>query len=223
MQIVVYHRHKQVFEGDFDGPVELGRQDPATGESPFSSNFKNNQWRVAIAAADQKALSRKHLLVEPLAGNRAKITNLGQMAVHVSRGGELQTGTNREAALPLLVTIDSTAIRVGGEEIEAGLQSLGEATRLPVSVIVRTPSQIERLIAANSFVDEAAALPRTVHVTFLAGPASQAGLAAIGKLQAGATEVEAGKLGKLKVVNGSEVLLGPPFVYNKDNIDQFDF
>lgn len=44
-----------------------------------------------------------------------------------------------------------------------------------------------------------------------------------GKLQPGATEVEAGKLGKLKVVNGSEILLGPPFVYSKDNIDQFDF
>jgi ABC-type sugar transport system substrate-binding protein len=44
-----------------------------------------------------------------------------------------------------------------------------------------------------------------------------------GKLKPGATEVEAGKLGKLKVVNGSEVLLGPPFVYGKDNIDQFDF
>lgn len=44
-----------------------------------------------------------------------------------------------------------------------------------------------------------------------------------GKLKPGATEVEAGKLGKLKIVNGSEVLLGPPFVYNKDNIDKFDF
>ena len=44
-----------------------------------------------------------------------------------------------------------------------------------------------------------------------------------GKLQPGATEVEAGKLGALQVVNGSEILLGPPFVYNKDNIDAFDF
>jgi rhamnose transport system substrate-binding protein len=47
--------------------------------------------------------------------------------------------------------------------------------------------------------------------------------AADGKLKPGAAEVEAGKLGKLKVVNGSEVLLGPPFVYSKANIDQFDF
>jgi ABC-type sugar transport system substrate-binding protein len=44
-----------------------------------------------------------------------------------------------------------------------------------------------------------------------------------GKLKPGSTEVEAGKLGKLKVVNGSEVLLGSPFVFTKDNIDQFDF
>ena len=44
-----------------------------------------------------------------------------------------------------------------------------------------------------------------------------------GKLAAGGTEVEAGRLGKLQVVNGSEILLGAPFVYSKANIDDFDF
>lgn len=44
-----------------------------------------------------------------------------------------------------------------------------------------------------------------------------------GKLQPGATEVDAGRLGKLQIVNGSEVLLGAPFIYSKDNIDDFDF
>ena len=44
-----------------------------------------------------------------------------------------------------------------------------------------------------------------------------------GKLKPGATEVEAGKLGKLQVVNGSEILLGSPFIYNKGNISGFDF
>lgn len=44
-----------------------------------------------------------------------------------------------------------------------------------------------------------------------------------GKLKPGDTEADAGKLGKLKVVNGSELLLGPPFVYTKENIGQFDF
>jgi rhamnose transport system substrate-binding protein len=44
-----------------------------------------------------------------------------------------------------------------------------------------------------------------------------------GKLKAGATSVDAGKLGKLTVVNGSEILLGSPFVYDKSNVDKFDF
>jgi ABC-type sugar transport system substrate-binding protein len=44
-----------------------------------------------------------------------------------------------------------------------------------------------------------------------------------GKLKPGATSVEAGKLGKLSIVNGSEILLGSPFIYTKDNIAGFDF
>ena len=44
-----------------------------------------------------------------------------------------------------------------------------------------------------------------------------------GEFQPGDSSVMAGRLGELMVVNGSEVLLGPPFVYNIDNIDDFDF
>ncbi len=44
-----------------------------------------------------------------------------------------------------------------------------------------------------------------------------------GTLKPGATSVKAGKLGELKVVNGSEILLGSPFVFDKSNIGQFDF
>jgi hypothetical protein len=44
-----------------------------------------------------------------------------------------------------------------------------------------------------------------------------------GKLKPGDTSVDAGKLGKLNVVNGSEILLGAPFVFSMDNVDQFDF
>lgn len=44
-----------------------------------------------------------------------------------------------------------------------------------------------------------------------------------GTFQPGDTEVEAGRLGMLQVVNGSEVLLGPPFIYTAENINDFDF
>jgi rhamnose transport system substrate-binding protein len=44
-----------------------------------------------------------------------------------------------------------------------------------------------------------------------------------GELSPGATSVMAGRLGELEIVNGSEVLLGPPFIYNAENIGDFDF
>lgn len=44
-----------------------------------------------------------------------------------------------------------------------------------------------------------------------------------GELKPGATSVKAGKLGELQVINGSEILLGAPFVFTKENIGGFDF
>ena len=44
-----------------------------------------------------------------------------------------------------------------------------------------------------------------------------------GTLKPGDTSVTAGKLGELSVINGSEILLGAPFVFGKDNIENFDF
>jgi ABC-type sugar transport system substrate-binding protein len=44
-----------------------------------------------------------------------------------------------------------------------------------------------------------------------------------GDLKPGATSVKAGKLGELQVINGSEILLGQPYTFTKENIGNFDF
>ena len=41
-------------------------------------------------------------------------------------------------------------------------------------------------------------------------------------LQKGATSLEAGKLGTIEI-KGDEVILGKPMIFNKENIDQFNF
>ena len=47
-------------------------------------------------------------------------------------------------------------------------------------------------------------------------------LMAQNKLAPGATSIEAGRLGTIGI-RGSEVILGPPLLFTKDNIDKFDF
>jgi rhamnose transport system permease protein len=47
-------------------------------------------------------------------------------------------------------------------------------------------------------------------------------LMAQNKLAPGASSIEAGRLGAISI-RGSEVILGPPLLFTKDNIDKFDF
>jgi rhamnose transport system substrate-binding protein len=47
--------------------------------------------------------------------------------------------------------------------------------------------------------------------------------AADGVLQPGATEVDAGQLGTMPVMNGSEIVLGPPLIINARNINDLNF
>jgi len=44
-----------------------------------------------------------------------------------------------------------------------------------------------------------------------------------GTLTPESTTLEAGRLGELPIINGSEILLGPPFVFTTENIGDFDF
>ena len=43
-----------------------------------------------------------------------------------------------------------------------------------------------------------------------------------GTLKPGATTFNAGKLGAMEI-KGDNILLGKPFIFNKENIDGFDF
>jgi rhamnose transport system substrate-binding protein len=82
-----------------------------------------------------------------------------------------------------------------------------------------TPNQMKPFVKNGAVKD--VILWNPVDLGYLAAYAMRASVD--GTLKPGATELEAGKLGKVRVINGSQILLGPPKVFNKENIDQFDF
>ena len=87
--------------------------------------------------------------------------------------------------------VQSGNVLFGAKGTPAGLsatieEKLRGETRLPVSVIVRTPAQLQRIIDANPFLREEGVDPRKLHVTFLAGAASKSGRAALAAVKSGA-------------------------------------
>ena len=69
-------------------------------------------------------------------------------------------------------------------------------------------------------VIESIVLWNTVDLGYLAVEAASA--LAAGRLHRGDTTLVAGRLGKVQIV-GDEIRLGAPFVFNKSNIDRFNF
>ncbi|HNC97880.1 MAG TPA: ABC transporter permease, partial [Myxococcota bacterium] len=69
-------------------------------------------------------------------------------------------------------------------------------------------------------VTQSVILWKTVDLGYLTVQAADA--LAKGTLKAGATQLSAGRLGSMEI-SGDQILLGKPFVFNQDNIDQFDF
>jgi uncharacterized protein (DUF1697 family) len=83
-------------------------------------------------------------------------------------------------------------------------------TRLPVSVLIRTPVQLERIIAGNPFLKEPGIDVRKLHVTFVAERPSKPGLAALGGVQSGADRWRA---------QGAEVYLHCPDGYGRSKLN----
>jgi rhamnose transport system substrate-binding protein len=69
-------------------------------------------------------------------------------------------------------------------------------------------------------VTQSVILWKTIDLGYLTIEATAA--LAKGELKPGATTYKAGRLGEMQI-RGDNILLGQPFIFNKDNIDQFNF
>jgi ABC-type sugar transport system substrate-binding protein len=80
------------------------------------------------------------------------------------------------------------------------------------------PSENRRYLKEG--VTQSVILWKTIDLGYLTIEAAAA--LAKGDLKSGATNFNAGRLGAMEI-QGDNILLGKPFIFNKDNIDQFDF
>lgn len=125
---------------------------------------------------------------------------------------EAQTLMKVYPDVKLLVAISAPAVPGAGEAVR-------QSGRKDVHVIgLSLPNLCKPYVHGGEI--EAVVLWNTKDLGYLAVAAPAA--LARGTLKAGATSFEAGRLGKVEI-KGSDIILGAPVFFRKDNIDRFNF
>ncbi|MDB5297789.1 MAG: permease component of ribose/xylose/arabinose/galactoside ABC-type transporter [Phycisphaerales bacterium] len=103
--------------------------------------------------------------------------------------------------------------------VPGGAEAVKQSGRANVKVVgLGLPNENKRYV--HDGVTEAVVLWKTADLGYLTVHAAKA--AAEGRLKSGDKTFAAGRLGAMEI-QGSDILLGKPFVFTKENIDQFDF
>jgi ABC-type sugar transport system substrate-binding protein len=124
---------------------------------------------------------------------------------------ETQTILKVHPSVRLVMAISAPAVPGSAEAVR-------QAGRADVSVIGLSLPNINKPYV-HSGVVQTVVLWNTRDLGYLTVYAGA--LAADQKLLAGASAVQAGRLGTIEI-HGSELVLGPPLLFNKSNIDRFD-
>ena len=125
---------------------------------------------------------------------------------------ETQTVLRVHPSVQLIMAISAPAVPGAAEAVK-------QAGRKNVNVIGLSLPNINKPYVHGDWV-QTVVLWNTRDLGYLT---IQAGMQLLqGSLPAGATGMQAGRLGSLQI-RGSEIILGPPLKFTKGNIDQFDF
>jgi rhamnose transport system permease protein len=119
---------------------------------------------------------------------------------------------NSDPEVKVLLAISSVAVPTAAEAVK-------QSGRTDVHVVgLGLPNENKKYV--HEGITPAVILWNTMDLGYLTIYTAQA--VSDGTLKPGSTSLNAGRLGQVKV-EGDSVMLGVPFVFTKDNIDQFDF
>jgi ABC-type sugar transport system substrate-binding protein len=202
-----------VNQAEFNGVAKslidtLAKQ--TSGQGAFAivtSTFTTpNQARwIAEMSAYQAKCYPKMKWLETVEAQEDNALSFNQAMTLINKHGDKLTG---------ILGMTSVATPAASEAIK----QTGKCGKVAV-VGLATPNAMKPYL--NSGCVQAAVLWNPVDLGYAAMYALRA--VADGTLKPGDKSLKAGKLGELKVINGSEILLGSPYVFTKENVNGFDF
>jgi adenylate cyclase len=113
VEVVVFDRGDNQCTLEFAGPVEVGRQRRASETLYSTYPATEGRSRLVVARTSEDNVGRQHALIEPLAGERVRVTNLSSVQpiyFETPLGPPLAPGEHREVGLPQLIRLGTARV-----------------------------------------------------------------------------------------------------------------
>lgn len=183
-----------------------------------AARILNNMGEFAIITASLSAANQNEWIKHIKRRLNDKYPQLKLAAIQPSEGDRDRAFAETQTVLKVYPNV-KLVMAIAAPAVPGAAEAVKQAGRQDVKVTgLSLPNMCKPYV--HDGVIESIVLWNTVDLGYLTVYAAQA--LSAGTLARGAREVAAGRLGKL-AVQGDEVRLGAPFVFNRANIDRFNF
>jgi rhamnose transport system permease protein len=172
----------------------------------------------AIITASLSAANQNEWIKHIKARLAEKYPEIKLVAIQPSDGDRDRAFTETQNVLKVYPNL-KLVMGIAAPAVPGAAEAVKQSGRTDVKVTgLSLPNMCKPYVHAG--VIESIVLWNTVDLGYLTVYAARA--LSAGELKSGDGELQAGRLGKL-AIQGDQIMLGAPFIFNKANIDQFDF
>ncbi|MBI1760900.1 MAG: substrate-binding domain-containing protein [Acidobacteria bacterium] len=183
-----------------------------------AARILNGKGEFAIITASLSAANQNEWIKYIKARMAEKHPGLKLVAIQPSDGDRDRAFTETQNVLKVYPNV-KLVMAIAAPAVPGAAEAVKQSGRADVKVTgLSLPNMCKPYV--HDGVIESIVLWDTGNLGYLTVSAARA--LSAGELKAGVLSLTAGKLGKIEV-KGDEVMLGAPFIFNKSNIDKFDF
>jgi Ribose/xylose/arabinose/galactoside ABC-type transport systems, permease components len=183
-----------------------------------AARIMNNKGEFAIITASLSAANQNEWIKNIKERLAAKYPEMKLVAIQPSEGDRDRAFAETQTVLKVYPNV-KVIMAIAAPAVPGAAEAVKQSGRADVKVTgLSLPNMNKPYVKAG--VVESVVLWNTIDLGYLTVYAADA--LSKGNLKRGDHELNAGRLGKIEVAN-DEVRLGAPFIFNKDNIDRFNF
>lgn len=186
--------------------------------SDEAARMMNGKGEFAIVTASLSAANQNEWIKNIRARLAEKYPDLKLVTIQPSDGDRDRAFSETQTILKVYPNV-KVIMAIAAPAVPGAAEAVKQAGRTDVKVTGLSLPNMNKPYVKTGIV-ESVVLWNTVDLGYLTVQAAYA--LGGGTLKRGDSELKAGRLGTVQVVN-DEVRLGAPFIFNKDNIDRFDF